>query len=445
MSCLSCPCSLPGLTGEGPGTKKGVYLEWSYALAEAVTSAPRHEICLSDMSSALEAAQKRRLQGGRASQASAESKQWRPKAAIAGELGKGAVSALEKAKQRRECLQNEKQSDRLLDGLNKQHLQCEGSRFLLLIFCLLPVQYSLNRHSLETNPFHDNQLTKGGKSAEVNNNVYVKYFRQQEQQMRKKQHMSQHAREHLSTNLLNQVRHIKQGKMMTGLQTPENQSQNSVQVVKGVKEHLIRMPGGESPTEKIDVLQQKLLKVNYDSADCRTTHTVLISKAVEVTKKVESRLARMEAGLLIEKNNTGLLKRAKMVREKLQRCYFLMQLLPLSRNQNDYVAFVRNYKEQIRGNENWIEQRQTARQLVKEVSALEAAQKRRLQGGRASQASAESKQWRPKAAIAGELGKGAVSALEKAKQRRECLQNEKQSETLKAPASEPRATGRPRH
>merc|ERR1712112_177722 len=35
----------------------------------------------------------------------------------------------------------------------------------------------------------------------------------------------------------------------------------------------------------------------------------------------------------------------------LQRCHFLMQLLPLSKNQSDYVAFVLKWKEQRR-NEN---------------------------------------------------------------------------------------------
>jgi len=222
----------------------------------------------------------------------------------------------------------------------------------------------------------------GRLSSEVNNNAYVDYFLQQEQQMKNKE-MSDDARKQMRTNLLNQVEHIKHakqsqnsaaipgGKNLTEeidvlkqkLQKVKHtkhvkQSQNSAEVVKRVKEHLTAIPGGKSLTEKIDVLKQKLQKVSSG-----VPQTNLISNAVEVSKKVEERLARMEARLEVERDNTELKKKANLVKNKLQRCYFLMQLLPLSKNRMNYFAFVLKCKEQ-RKNEKWsrLEQTQTERQ-----------------------------------------------------------------------------------
>jgi len=187
----------------------------------------------------------------------------------------------------------------------------------------------------------------GSLSSEVNNNAYVGYFLHQEQQMKNKQ-MSDIARKQMRTNLLDQVTH-----------KYTKQSQRSAEVVKKVKEHLTAIPGGKSLTEKIDVLKQNLQKVN-----CDDPQTVLISNAVEVSKRVEERLARMETKLKVEKDNTELKRKVNLVRTKLQKCYFLMQLLPLSKNRTNYFAFVLKCKEQ-RNREIWskVEKTQTERQV----------------------------------------------------------------------------------
>jgi len=168
----------------------------------------------------------------------------------------------------------------------------------------------------------ENQMIKDSKLVEVNNNVYSNYFLHQEQRMKDKQ-MTEAKRNQMRANLLKQVGHSNQ-------------------------KH-----GGENLTGKIGVLKQKLETDNHKTED---RLTVMASK---VSKKVEVRLARMEARLKLrsERDNKELRKKANMVRAKLQRVYFLMQLLPLSRSPNDYDAFVRKYNEE-RENENWREQRQ---------------------------------------------------------------------------------------
>jgi len=107
----------------------------------------------------------------------------------------------------------------------------------------------------------------------------------------KEVHTSEQARIQMRTNLLNQVKDIKHRK--------QNQRQNSSEVVKKVKEHLSKIPGGQNLAEKMEVLKQKLQKGDCDSEKDR--QTVMISNAEKVSKKVEERLARMEARLEVEK------------------------------------------------------------------------------------------------------------------------------------------------
>lgn len=66
----------------------------------------------------------------------------------------------------------------------------------------------------------------------------------------------------------------------------------------------------------------------------------------EVSKRVEDRLASMEARLKSGEGGDELRKKVELVRSKLQRYYFLAQLLPLSKNSSDYDAFIKKYKEQ---------------------------------------------------------------------------------------------------
>ena len=93
----------------------------------------------------------------------------------------------------------------------------------------------------------------------------------------------------------------------------------------------------------------------------------MISNAEKVSKKVEERLARMEARLEVEKDNVELKKKTNLVRRKLQRCYFLMQLLPLSRNPTDHFAFIRKCKKQ-RNNERRLQQMQTEKKIGGEIT-----------------------------------------------------------------------------
>ena len=158
--------------------------------------------------------------------------------------------------------------------------------------------------------------SKIGKSAEVNNNVYVNYFLHQEQQIKDKQ-MTEARRSQMKAKLLKQ---------------------------------------------EVDVLKQKLGTGKHKTGDRRT---VMTSNAAEVSKKVEERLARMEARLQVEKDNRELRKKANLVRAKLQRFYFLMRLLPLSRSPDDYAAFARKYKEE-RVNANWREQRKVEKGVGQE-------------------------------------------------------------------------------
>ena len=70
----------------------------------------------------------------------------------------------------------------------------------------------------------------------------------------------------------------------------------------------------------------------------------------EVAKRVEKRLASLESSL---RTNTSAQRREKLkqkidlVKSKLQRYYFLAQLLPLSRSQQEYAAFTEHYRKQM--------------------------------------------------------------------------------------------------
>ena len=64
------------------------------------------------------------------------------------------------------------------------------------------------------------------------------------------------------------------------------------------------------------------------------------------------------------KEAARLKRKVNLVRTKLQKCYFLMQLLPLSKNRTNYFAFVLKCKEQ-RNREIWskVEKTQTERKV----------------------------------------------------------------------------------
>ena len=67
----------------------------------------------------------------------------------------------------------------------------------------------------------------------------------------------------------------------------------------------------------------------------------------EVSKRVEDRLASMEARLKSGEGGDEMRQKVELVRSKLQRYYFLAQLVRLSKNSSDYDAFIKKYEEQV--------------------------------------------------------------------------------------------------
>ena len=66
--------------------------------------------------------------------------------------------------------------------------------------------------------------------------------------------------------------------------------------------------------------------------------------AEDVVQKVEQSLLRMEARVKSGDGGEGLEQKIKLVKRKLERYYFLRQLLPLSERPSDFVAFIEKSK-----------------------------------------------------------------------------------------------------
>ena len=69
----------------------------------------------------------------------------------------------------------------------------------------------------------------------------------------------------------------------------------------------------------------------------------------EVAKRVEKRLASLESSLrtsTVAQQREKLKQKIELVKSKLQRYYFLAQLLPISRSQQEYAAFIEHYEKQ---------------------------------------------------------------------------------------------------
>ena len=66
--------------------------------------------------------------------------------------------------------------------------------------------------------------------------------------------------------------------------------------------------------------------------------------AEDVVQRVEQSLLRMEARVKSGDGGEGLGQKIKLVKRKLERYYFLRQLLPLSERPSDFVAFIEKSK-----------------------------------------------------------------------------------------------------
>ena len=70
----------------------------------------------------------------------------------------------------------------------------------------------------------------------------------------------------------------------------------------------------------------------------------------EVAKRVEKRLASLESSLrtsTVAQRREKLKQKIELLKSKLERYYFLAQLLPLSRSQQEYAAFTEHYRKQM--------------------------------------------------------------------------------------------------
>ena len=66
--------------------------------------------------------------------------------------------------------------------------------------------------------------------------------------------------------------------------------------------------------------------------------------AEDVVQRVEQSLLRMEARVKSGDGGEGLGQKIKLVKRKLERYYFLRQLLPLSERPSEFVAFIEKSK-----------------------------------------------------------------------------------------------------
>ena len=116
-------------------------------------------------------------------------------------------------------------------------------------------------------------------------------------------------------------------------------SLNAVELAEKVKEDLIRSKGGQ-------VIQQSG-KVNQNQKLCRTFgHCKTDLDGEEVVKRVERKLASLEARVKNGEGGDVMKQRVELVRNRLQRYYFLAQLLPLSKCPLEFTAFLEKYREQ---------------------------------------------------------------------------------------------------
>ena len=117
---------------------------------------------------------------------------------------------------------------------------------------------------------------------------------------------------------------------------------SSVEVAEQVKETLSRAKGGLKPPDIVSHLKGQRQRRTF----CGNNTDL---NGEELAKRIEKKLAIMEARVKVGDGGKELKQRVEMVRRKLQRYYFLAQLLPLSKSPADFAAFLENFKEQSVG------------------------------------------------------------------------------------------------
>lgn len=125
---------------------------------------------------------------------------------------------------------------------------------------------------------------------------------------------------------------------------------NAVELAEKVKENLSRTRGGPGhPSGQV----AKQSGINIQNQRLRRTfgHFNSDLDGEEVAKRIERKLTSMQARVQVGEGGEELRQKVNLVRIKLQRYYFLAQLLPLSKSPTEFAAFTEKFKEQ-RLNEN---------------------------------------------------------------------------------------------
>merc|ERR1719357_805136 len=92
-------------------------------------------------------------------------------------------------------------------------------------------------------------------------------------------------------------------------------------------------------------------QINWSTNQSQGSHSRLSPdlNGPEVAKRVEKRLASLESSLrtsTVAQRREKLKQKIDLVKSRLQRYYFLAQLLPISRSQQEYAAFIEHYEKQ---------------------------------------------------------------------------------------------------
>jgi len=118
---------------------------------------------------------------------------------------------------------------------------------------------------------------------------------------------------------------------------------NAVELAEKVKENLSRTRGGQMVKQSGRTNQNLRKTFGHFRSDL---------DGEEVVKRIERKLENMQARVQVGEGGVELRQKVDVVRSKLQRYYFLAQLLPLSRSPTEFAAFTENFKQRINENKS---------------------------------------------------------------------------------------------
>ena len=121
--------------------------------------------------------------------------------------------------------------------------------------------------------------------------------------------------------------------------TTQDSNLNAVELAEKVKENLTRTKGDQVLKQSGIVKQNQRLRRTFGLCNSDLD-------GAEVAKRIERKLASMQARVKVGEGGEELRQRVNLVRSKLQRYYFLAQLLPLSKSPSEFAAFMETFKEQ---------------------------------------------------------------------------------------------------